>query len=73
MLDTHADRIRADQLRAFIEKRKREAEDGRVDAIADDRLDAATERTGEIEAYEAVLDYIEARSKGGDSLAEIRE
>ena len=73
MLDTHANRIRADQLRAFIEKRKREAEDGRVDAIADDRPDTATERTGEIEAYEAVLDYIEARSEGGDSLAEIRE
>jgi hypothetical protein len=73
VLDTHADRIRADRLRAFIEERKREADDERVDAIADDRPDAATERTGEIEAYEAVLDYVDAHSESSDALAEIRE
>ncbi|WP_178915245.1 hypothetical protein [Natronomonas gomsonensis] len=75
MLDSDVDRIRSDRLRSFLEERKQDAEAERVDAIADDRLDAATERTAEIEAYEAVLDYLDAHFEEGDSrgLSEIRE
>lgn len=62
MLDADVDRIRADRLRAFVERRKREAEKARIEAVERDERDATFEETGSVEAYEDVLQYLDANA-----------
>ena len=73
MLDTDVDRIRTDRLREFLEERKREAEADHREALDRDQSRAVSESTGAVEAYEAVLAYVDAKSTGrGPSLDQIR-
>ena len=67
MLDRDVDRIRADRLRTFVERRTREAEQDRIEAVERDSPDAAFEATSKIAAYEEVLQYLDART-GDDDL-----
>jgi hypothetical protein len=74
MLDTDIDRLRADRLRKFLGAQKRAAEADRLEALKQDRPRDASESTGSIEAYEAVLSYVDAKStERGRSLDRIRD
>ncbi|MFC7135386.1 MULTISPECIES: hypothetical protein [Salinibaculum] len=58
MLDTDVERIRIDRLREFVREQRQLAEGRRVDAIREGQRAASDEATGEIEAFEQVLQYL---------------
>lgn len=72
MLDTDVDRIRVDRLRTFIETRQQEAEQRRVDAVEAESWSAVAESTGELEALEAIGQYLDAESGDATTLDELR-
>ncbi|WP_311174083.1 hypothetical protein [Halobellus ordinarius] len=69
MLDTHIDRVRVDRLRTFLDGRKAEAEEERLEALDVDHIAAAMEATKKVEAYEDVHRYLD----GGSSTEEPAE
>lgn len=74
MLDTDASLVRGDRLREFVEERKENAEQRRESAVEDGQRFSVSEATGEIEAFETVLQYLDARAEddGGPSLDTLR-
>jgi hypothetical protein len=66
MLDTHIDRVRVDRLRTFLDERKAEAEQERLEALDVDHIAAAMEATKKIEAYDDVYRYLDGRSSTED-------
>ncbi|MFC6872484.1 hypothetical protein [Halobellus marinus] len=66
MLDTHIDRVRVDRLRTFLDERKAEAEQERLEALDVDHIAAAMEATKKIEAYDDVHRYLDGRSSTED-------
>lgn len=66
MLDTNVARVRVDRLREYVEEQKQDAEQRRVDAVKQNQSYAVSESTGEIEAFEQVLQYLDAKSGDHD-------
>lgn len=62
VLDIDTDRVRADQLREFVEEQKQAAAEKQVGAVDKELQDLAAEKRGEIRAYEELLYYLESRT-----------
>lgn len=66
MLDSDVARVRVDRLREHVKEQKQEAEQRRIDAVEQDQSHAVSESTGKIEAFEEILQYLDAKSGDRD-------
>lgn len=74
MLDSDVARVRVDRLREHVKEQKRDAEERRVDAVEQNQSHTVSESTGEIEAFEQILRYLDAKSgdRDGPDLDRVR-